>query len=204
MFSGIVEDTGIVREIRENGGNRTFFVASRLAPELKVDQSLSHNGVCLTVEEVRPEENLYRVTAIEETLHKSMLGDVRVDSRINLERSVGVNNRFDGHFVQGHVDATGIVEEIRTLDGSREFTISYDPQYENLIVPQGSITLAGISLTIARTDPEKHRITVAIIPYTFENTNISDWKKGDRINLEFDVLGKYVLKILGKMIPTGN
>lgn len=199
MFSGIIEDTGTVKEINANGGNKTFIVTSRLAPELKVDQSLSHNGVCLTVEAVHASDSTYQVTAIEETLTKSMLGDVVAGSRINLERSVGVNNRFDGHFVQGHVDSTGVVEEIKELDGSWEFTISYAPEFENLIVPQGSITLMGISLTIAHSDPVKNQISVAIIPYTYDNTNISNWKKGDRINLEFDVLGKYVAKILGKM-----
>lgn len=201
MFSGIVETMAEVKEIQENGGNKTFFLKSSITPELSVDQSVAHNGVCLTVEKVDPGNMVYQVTAIEETLTKSMLGDVKIGDRINLERSVGVNSRFDGHFVQGHVDTTGVVEEIRILEGSREIFISYPAEHESLVVPQGSICLMGISLTLASTDPAKHMISVAIIPYTLEITNIGDWKKGDRVNIEFDVLGKYVQKILGNMFP---
>lgn len=204
MFSGIVEKTALVKKIESRGGNKTFFLQSDLAKELSVDQSVSHNGVCLTVEQVLPESDEYRVTAIEETLTKTMLGDLKEGDLVNLERSVGVNSRFDGHFVQGHVDATGVLTEIKKLDGSTEFFIQYDPEHEDLIVPQGSISLMGISLTIASSDPEQHRISVAIIPYTMEVTNIGNWKVGDRINIEFDVLGKYVKKILDRMNPAGS
>lgn len=203
MFSGIVESMASVDEIRENGGNKTFILSSKIASELSVDQSVSHNGVCLTVEKVFSDNNQYQVTAIEETLTKSMLGDLKLNDQINLERSVGTQSRFDGHFVQGHVDCTGILNEIKTHDGSYEFFIQYSPEYEDLIVPQGSICLMGISLTIASTNPQENIISVAIIPYTFEITNISDWKIGDRINIEFDVLGKYVKKILDRMKING-
>ncbi len=196
MFSGIIETVATVDEIHEESGNRTFLLSSSIAPELTVDQSVSHNGVCLTVERILPQESKYQVTAIAETLKKSMLGDVKPGDRINLERSVGVNARFDGHFVQGHVDTTGVVDEIRLLEGSREIFIAYQPEFELLVVPRGSISLNGISLTIATSEPENHRISVAIIPYTIEATNIGDWKKGTRVNIEFDILGKYVQKIL--------
>ncbi len=201
MFSGIVETMAKVSNITVSGGNKTFTLESTLTSELSIDQSVSHNGVCLTVESTNPEQKTYNVTAIEETLNKSMLGDLKIGDRVNLERSVGVSSRFDGHFVQGHVDTTGVVDEIRQLEGSREIFIKYDAEHEDMIVPKGSISLMGISLTIASTDPEKHRISVAIIPYTIEATNIGDWEVGDRINLEFDVLGKYVKKILGTMFP---
>jgi riboflavin synthase len=196
MFSGIIETVATVEEIQERSGNRTFLLSSSIADQFTIDQSVSHNGVCLTVEKILPEESKYQVTAIAETLKKSMLGDVKRGDRINLERSVGVNARFDGHFVQGHVDTTGTVHEIKLLEGSREIYIAFNPEFESLVVPQGSVSLNGISLTIASSDPKKHLISVAIIPYTIQATNIGDWKIGTRINIEFDVLGKYVQKML--------
>ncbi len=199
MFSGIIETMGTVSRIDRNGGNKTFFIESRLTPELKVDQSVAHNGVCLTVEEVLKESGMYRVTAIDETLSKTMLGQVQEGDPVNLERSVGGDIRFDGHFVQGHVDCTGTVDDISQKDGSWEIWIRFPAADEPLVVDRGSVALNGISLTIARTDPENHRLMVAIIPYTYENTNISRWKKGDSVNIEYDILGKYVLKIVQKM-----
>jgi riboflavin synthase len=199
MFSGIIETMGIVKKIDRNGSNKSFYIESKLTPELKVDQSISHNGVCLTVEELLIKESQYRVTAIEETLSKTMLGNIQVYDHINLERSVGGEIRFDGHFVQGHVDCTGVVERIVKMEGSYEFWISFPADDEPLVVDRGSVALNGISLTIAKTNPELHQLMVAIIPYTYENTNISRWKPGDKINLEYDILGKYVLKIVQKM-----
>lgn len=195
MFTGIIESIGRVSEIKNEGSNRTFTVETDLASELKVDQSLAHNGTCLTVEEVDLSPGSYRVTAIAETLQKTMLGAVKTGDRLNLERSLRADSLVDGHFVQGHVDTTGTVTEILELEGSWEYGISFPAEYEPLIVPRGSICVNGISLTVARSDLHRHLFTVCIIPYTHEHTNIADWSTGDAVNLEFDILGKYVQKI---------
>ncbi len=188
MFTGIIESTGTIREIREIGTNRQFIIESSLSPELKVDQSLSHNGVCLTVENVDNQQ--YQVTAIEETLLKTNLGKWKAGQRVNLERCLQWNGRLDGHIVQGHVDSTGTCLASRQLDGSWEFTIGFPEQFASLVIEKGSISLNGISLTIFNV--KKNQFTVAIIPYTFHHTNISELKEGDLVNLEFDMVGKYV------------
>lgn len=188
MFTGIIESTGTIREIREIGTNRQFIIESSLSPELKVDQSLSHNGVCLTVENVDNQQ--YQVTAIEETLLKTNLGKWKAGQQVNLERCLQWNGRLDGHIVQGHVDSTGTCLASRQLDGSWEFTIGFPEQFASLVIEKGSISLNGISLTIFNV--KKNQFTVAIIPYTFHHTNISELKEGDLVNLEFDMVGKYV------------
>ena len=187
---------GVVDSILAERGNNIFVISSDMVPELKVDQSLAHNGVCLTVEKLLVAEKKYQVTAINETLEKTMLGDLKKGERINLERSLLSNGRVDGHFVQGHVDTCGTILEIKELEGSWEYFVKYPPEFESLVVNQGSIALNGISLTIARSLPAQHVISVCIIPYTSVHTNIGDWQVGNRINIEFDVLGKYVKKIL--------
>ena len=196
MFTGIVESIGVVDQVEENSGNRVFTIRTSFLSELKSDQSLSHNGVCLTVEQINSENGNYQVTAIAETLEKTMLGNVKSGDRINLERSLAANARVDGHFVQGHVDTRGNVIDIITLDGSWEYFIEFSEDFEDLIVPKGSICVNGISLTVVKSDPQKHFFSVCIIPYTHQVTNIGDWKKGDPVNIEFDVLGKYVKKIM--------
>ncbi len=194
MFTGIIETVAAVDRVETNGSNRIFHFQAKIAPEFRVEESVAHNGVCLTVEAVEGER--YRVTAIAETLARSMLGDLKAGDRVNLERAMPVGGRLDGHFVQGHVDAVGEVTEIVDRDGSQEITVRYAPEYEELIVEKGSICLNGISLTVARNDAKQHTLTVAIIPYTREHTDIQGWRPGSRINLEFDVLGKYVQKIM--------
>ncbi len=196
MFTGIVEAMGKVVKTSDSGGNRVFIIESSLTPELKIDQSISHNGACLTVESLDPEQGHYQVTAIAETLGKTMLGTVGQGDLLNLERSMTASTRVDGHFVQGHVDIVGTVRSIEDKDGSKVYTIAYPDQYETLIVPRGSICVNGISLTVAENDAEAHTLAVAIIPYTAEFTNIKNWKVGDSVNLEFDILGKYVEKIM--------
>lgn len=190
MFTGIVESTGIVTEIIQQGTNYTYWIESPLSKELKVDQSLSHSGVCLTVEEIRG--NAHRVTAIEETLRKTSLQSWKKDTIVNLERCLPMNGRLDGHFVQGHVDSTGTCISRENRNGSWEFRFAFPEEYAALVIEKGSISMNGISLTIfniARTE-----FTVAIIPYTFEHTNIRDIHPGDIVNLEFDVIGKYLLR----------
>jgi len=193
MFTGIIERMGEVAEIKDEGSNRHFKIESTLSSELKVDQSISHNGVCLTV--TRAEQSAYWVTAIDETLKKSNLGKLVKGSRVNLERCMLNNGRFDGHIVQGHVDQTGVVKSITDEGGSWLFDFEYDPSFGNITVEKGSIAVNGISLTCFNSAPGK--FTVAIIPYTFENTNFHQLKKGDTVNLEFDIIGKYVKQLLG-------
>ena len=192
MFTGIIENTGIVNAIELNGTNATFWISSTLSSELRVDQSLSHSGVCLTVEEVK--ENLHRVTAIEETLRKTSLGVWKVGTLINLERCMLMNGRLDGHIVQGHVDATAICTKKVVLDGSWEYTFEFDKQFAHLVIEKGSISVNGISLTCFNiTD---NNFSVAIIPYTFEHTNMSQLEEGDIINVEFDIIGKYIQRMI--------
>ena len=198
MFTGIIEATGEVTGITAEGTNLTFHLQSRIAPELKVDQSLSHNGVCLTVTSVSGDA--YTVTAVEETLKKTNLGQVKTGDRVNLERCMPANGRFDGHIVQGHVDQTGIVTGIADQNGSWLFDFQYrtwsdDPNENNITVEKGSICINGVSLTVFNSAPDSFR--VAIIPYTYEHTTFRDLKVGDVVNLEFDVVGKYIKKMLG-------
>lgn len=192
MFTGIIENTGLVDQIEINGTNRTFWITSSLAPSLKIDQSVSHNGVCLTVEETKNDS--YRVTAIDETLLKTNLGKWQKGTLVNLERCMQLNGRIDGHIVQGHVDATGICSDVKEKDGSWEFVISTPVQFKGLMVEKGSISLNGISLTIFNVQEDS--FTVAIIPFTFNHTNMQQLQKGDTVNLEFDMIGKYVQKNL--------
>ncbi len=192
MFTGIIESLGTVHAIRTEGTNKHFDITSDISPELKIDQSIAHNGVCLTV--VKITEGIHTVTAIDETLKKSDLGLLKPGDKVNLERCMLNNGRFDGHIVQGHVDQTGKVTKILEEDGSWLYTIEYDPALGNVTVEKGSITINGISLTCF--DSTKNSFTVAIIPYTYEHTNIHQLKVGDTVNLEFDIVGKYVQRLL--------
>lgn len=196
MFTGIIEDQAEVIELIEEKNNITFLLKSRLATNFKIDESIAHNGVCLTVEDVNARENKYRVTAIAETLSKTNLGLIQVKDKINLERALRADSRLDGHFVQGHVDCVGEVARISKLDGSCEYEILFNPKYENLVIGRGSICVNGISLTIAKNNTTNHTLTVCIIPHTIKRTNIGSLGVGDKVNLEFDVLGKYVEKLI--------
>ncbi|WP_234734965.1 riboflavin synthase [Tellurirhabdus bombi] len=194
MFTGIIEAIGEVIETTAEGTNLTFRLRSQLAPELKVDQSLSHNGVCLTVTEVA--NDTYTVTAVEETLKKTNLGQLAIGRRVNLERCMSANGRFDGHIVQGHVDQTGICTAVADQDGSWLFDFQYDPAQNNITVEKGSICINGVSLTVFNSQPDSFR--VAIIPYTYEHTTFRDLQPGDQVNLEFDIVGKYIKKMLNQ------
>lgn len=192
MFTGIVEGTAEVVEIIEEGTNKTFTLASSIANELKIDQSLSHNGVCLTVTDVIGDQ--YKVTAVEETLKKSNLGLLKKGDRVNLERSMMTGYRFDGHIVQGHVDQTGICTQVQQLEGSWLFDFEYDFEpFRNFTVEKGSICINGVSLTVFNCKQNSFRVT--IIPYTFEHTNFNQIKVGTVVNLEFDILGKYIQRM---------
>ncbi len=190
MFTGIIETIGAVKQIISSGSNKTFWIESPLSHEFKKDQSISHNGVCLTVEEIR--ENQHRVTAIDETLQKTNLNTWRAGTIINIERCLPMNGRLDGHFVQGHVDATAVCRKRQEKEGSYEFTFEFPKKFAALIIEKGSISVDGISLTAFNV--KKKSFTVAIIPYTFEHTNIKDINAGDTVNLEFDIIGKYLLR----------
>lgn len=192
MFTGIIEGVGKVEQIIKNGTNVDITLSGPFTSELKIDQSLAHNGCCLTV--VAIEGDCYKVTAIDETLKKTNVGDWKEGSIVNLERCVKMNGRLDGHIVQGHVDTVGKVDSIENKDGSFYITISYGEASKFVTVPQGSITVNGISLTVAHSD--KHSFSVAIIPYTWEFTNMHTLKVGDRVNLEFDIVGKYIAKLM--------
>jgi riboflavin synthase len=191
MFTGIVETLGTIQSISSKGTNKIFWIESTLSPQLKVDESLSHNGVCLTIEEIK--ENKYRVTAIQETLDKTNLRYWKGGDIVNLERSMQMNGRIDGHIVQGHVDGTGQCISKKDLEGSFEFIFSFDENKAPLIIEKGSICVNGVSLTAFNVT--QTNFTVAIIPYTFEHTNFKTIQEGDMVNLEFDMLGKYVARI---------
>jgi riboflavin synthase len=191
MFTGIVEAAGIVEEVHSNAGNRDFMIRSAISAHLKVDQSVSHNGVCLTVTEIH--DGAHRVTAVGETLRRSNLGDWKAGTIVNLERCLQSNGRFDGHVVQGHVDATGTIMAVNDQNGSWELQIAHKPQ-AGITVPKGSIAVNGVSLTVVDSAPG--RFSVVIIPYTWEHTNLCELKPDDSVNLEFDILGKYVQRIL--------
>lgn len=190
MFTGIIEAMGQVKEISTLGTNKTFWIHSPLSRELKVDQSLAHNGVCLTVEEVTGD--LHRVTAVAETLQKTALNTWAPGTLVNLERSLLPSSRLDGHFVQGHVDITGTLEKVDPKDGSWELTFSFPKDFAPLIIEKGSIAINGISLTAFKV--KKSSFRVAIIPYTWEHTNLHQLKEGEEVNLEFDMIGKYLLR----------
>lgn len=192
MFTGIVEAMGSLVRKEAKGTNVEFWFTSPFTQELKVDQSLAHNGVCLTVVEIQGEQ--YRLTAIDETLQKTNMGDVAIGQKVNLERCMAANARFDGHIVQGHVDLTGICTEIKDQQGSWEYRFSYPASSGHVTVEKGSICVNGTSLTVV--DSQDDSFTVCIIPYTYEHTVFHQIKLGDRVNLEFDILGKYIKKLM--------
>ncbi len=192
MFTGIIESLGRVNAIESKGTNKTFWIASPISHELKVDQSISHNGVCLTVEEQK--DDLHRVTAIEETLEKSSLGQWQPGDLVNLERCMIMNGRLDGHIVQGHVDTTATCLDRKDLNGSWEFRFEFPRKFSHLVIEKGSICLNGISLTIFNV--KKTKFDIAVIPYTFEHTNIQSVNAGSQVNIEFDLIGKYVSRMI--------
>jgi len=194
MFTGIIEATARVEKITQEGSNKHFLFSSSIANDFKVDQSISHNGVCLTVTKIIPGN--YWVTAIDETLQKSSIGKLNEGSIVNLERSMLNNGRFDGHIVQGHVDQVGTLESIKDEKGSWIFEFSYNPATGNVTVEKGSIAINGVSLTCFNS--KDGRFSIAIIPYTYENTNFHQLKNGDEVNLEFDIVGKYIKRLINK------
>ena len=190
MFTGIIEDLGEITKVRREGSNIHYSLTCSFVDELKIDQSVSHNGVCLTVVDIK--DNTYTVTAIDETLAKTDLSNWEVGHKVNLERCMAANGRFDGHIVQGHVDTTGKCIAIKEKDGSWVFTFQYAT--DDITVEKGSITVNGASLTVV--DSKKQQFTVHIIPYTYNHTSFHQLKVGDSVNLEFDILGKYIAKLL--------
>lgn len=191
MFTGIIENTGTISEIIITGTNKTFWIKSTLSSELKVDQSVSHNGVCLTVEATQ--ENTYQVTAILETLQKTNLNHWILGTEINLERCMLMNGRLDGHIVQGHVDCTATCISIAEKDGSWEYQFNFDKQFAHLIIEKGSVSINGISLTCFEVTNDTFK--VAIIPYTYQHTNIKQLQLESFVNIEFDLIGKYVSRM---------
>ena len=192
MFTGIIETLGKVEKLEKDGGNLHLTVSSGITSELKIDQSVSHNGVCLTVVSINGDS--YTVTAIEETLNKTNLGDLKVGDTVNLERAMVLGARLDGHIVQGHVDQTAVCQSVAEQDGRWVYTFIYDSKLNNVTIEKGSITVDGVSLTVV--DSQKDKFSVAIIPYTYEHTRFHAYKVGTRVNLEFDVVGKYVARLL--------
>lgn len=188
MFTGIIEELAIVVDIQKEQENLHLTLRSNITSELKIDQSVAHNGVCLTV--VKIEGDLYTVTAIKETLEKANIGQLKINDKVNIERSMVMNGRIDGHIVQGHVDQTAICQSITEDQGSWKYSFTYDASKGNLTVSKGSITINGVSLTVVDSTPGK--LSVAIIPYTIEHTNFHTFEVGTIVNLEFDVIGKYV------------
>jgi len=191
MFTGIIEAFGTVEKMEQEQGNLHLSLASDLAPELKIDQSLAHNGVCLTVVAKTPTS--YTVTAIQETLNKTNLGALQVGAKVNLERAMLMNARLDGHLVQGHVDVVGVCTEARETEGSWLFSFEYPETVDYVTIEKGSITVNGVSLTVVNSG--KNTFSVAIIPYTYEHTNFHQLQKGSPVNLEFDLIGKYIAKL---------
>ncbi len=192
MFTGIIEDMGIVTNLKKDLNNLHISIKSNIASELKIDQSIAHNGVCLTIVDI--EKDVYTVTAIQETLEKSNLGTLKISDKVNLERAMKLGDRLDGHIVQGHVDQTAICTKIEETNGSWMFTFNYDSKLNNITIEKGSVTVNGTSLTVVNS--KKDSFSVAIIPYTYYHTNFSTFKEGTIVNLEFDVLGKYVAKLI--------
>ncbi|HEY8691020.1 MAG TPA: riboflavin synthase [Chitinophagaceae bacterium] len=192
MFTGIIEDLGKIKSISINGSNKTFWIESPISSQLNIDESISHDGVCLTIEEIK--ESAHKVTAINETLIKTNLDDWKVGDIVNLERPMQMNGRIDGHIVQGHVDTTAICIDKKILNGSTEFTFTFKKKFASLIIEKGSVCVNGISLTAFNV--RKKKFTVAIIPYTLEHTNLSSVEESSKVNIEFDMLGKYVQRLL--------
>lgn len=194
MFSGIIETLGEITSLRKEQNNLHITVTSGFTKELKIDQSIAHNGVCLTVVDIKDDQ--YTVTAIDETLQKTNLGSLKTGDKINLERCVKVGDRLDGHIVQGHVDQTAVCKKVEEANGSWIFTFEYDPSPKNITVEKGSVCINGVSLTVVNS--QSHSFSVCIIPYTFEHTNFKNIKPGSIVNLEFDILGKYVQRMMSK------
>ena len=195
MFTGIIEQIGEVVKLRKDKSNLHITIKAGFTSELQIDQSIAHNGACLTVVDINDSE--YTVTAIQETLDKTNLNDIEEGNQVNLERCMQMNGRIDGHIVQGHVDQVGVCEKVEEVDGSWMYTFSYSPSEGNVTVEKGSITINGTSLTVV--DSEEGRFSVAIIPYTYEHTNFHTFQVGTRVNLEFDILGKYVAQYIKKL-----
>ena len=192
MFTGIIEDLGILKKIEKEKGNINLYFKSKLTQELKIDQSLSHNGVCLTV--VSVDNDIYKVTAIKETLDKSNLGELKVNSIVNLERAMKSNGRLDGHYVQGHVDQIAKCLNVKETDGSWYYEFEYDNTLNNITIEKGSIAVNGVSLTVI--DSKLNGFSVAVIPYTYNNTNFKKIQRGTTVNIEFDMIGKYISKLM--------
>lgn len=190
MFTGIIEAIGLVTEMQQQGTNKTFWISSTVSKDLKIDQSVAHNGVCLTVEEVK--DGQYRVTAILETLEKTSLNNWQLQGIVNIERCLELHARLDGHMVQGHVDTTGSCTSVEEQNGSWLYTFSFPESFAPLLVEKGSIALNGISLTVFNVSNSS--FSVAIIPFTYEHTNMKELQAGTVVNLEFDIIGKYVLR----------
>lgn len=196
MFTGIIETLGTIQEIKKEKDNIHITIDASITNELKIDQSVAHNGICLTV--VKIQDSRYTVTAIDETIKKTNLGDWREGDLVNLERAMKLGDRLDGHIVQGHVDQTGDCISISETNGSWLYTFEYDDKLNNLTIEKGSITVNGVSLTVVNS--KKNQFSVAIIPYTHEHTNFKNFKVGSKINLEFDVIGKYVSRLYANKI----
>jgi riboflavin synthase len=194
LFTGIIETLGTVTQLDKDQSNLHISIATDMAKELKIDQSVAHNGVCLTV--VGVSDHQYTVTAIDETLQKTTLGNLQIGDLVNLERCMLMNGRLDGHIVQGHVDQTAICTQVLVHDGSWLFTFEYDSSLGNITVEKGSICVNGISLTVVNS--EQNTFSVAIIPYTYDHTNLQDIGVGSKVNLEFDIIGKYVAKMMNR------
>lgn len=192
MFTGIIEATGKVEQIKQEGSNIHFSLSAPFKDELKIDQSVAHNGVCLTV--VSIEKSTYTVTAISETLEKTNLSKWNIGDLVNLERCMKLGDRLDGHIVQGHVDTTAICKNVKTIDGSWEYEFEY--KTKDVTVPKGSITVNGVSLTVVQS--QDNHFSVCIIPYTYEHTNFKQLREGDEVNIEFDIIGKYVSRLISK------
>ncbi len=191
MFTGIIETLGTVKQLSTIKDNLDITIESTIASQLKIDQSVAHNGVCLTVVEIN--DNHYKVTAIKETLDKTNIGDLQINDFVNIERAMKLGDRLDGHIVQGHVDQTAVCIEAKDTNGSWLYTFEYDTKLNNITIEKGSITVNGVSLTVVNS--QKNSFSVAIIPYTYEHTNFKQFKIGTKINLEFDVIGKYVKRL---------
>ena len=191
MFTGIIETLGIVKDLKKEKDNLHITISSSITNELKIDQSIAHNGICLTVVAINNDE--YTVTAIKESIEKTNLAEWKVGNSINLERAMKLGDRLDGHIVQGHVDQTAICKSIEEANGSWYFTFEYDKSQNNITIEKGSITVNGVSLTVVNS--KESEFSVAIIPYTYKHTNFNSFQKGTKINLEFDVVGKYVSRL---------
>ncbi|NQY08890.1 MAG: riboflavin synthase [Flavobacteriales bacterium] len=192
MFTGIIEELGTVAQLNRDGDNLHITVAAGMSAELQIDQSVSHNGVCLTI--VEQDDKKYTVTAIQETLDKSNLGELKVGDIVNLERAMILNERLDGHIVQGHVDQTATCTAVNEQDGSWEYSFTYDAGIGNVTVEKGSVCVNGVSLTVV--DSKLDGFSVAIIPFTHEHTNFNKFEVGSTVNLEFDIIGKYVARLM--------